>query len=137
VLDQTAITYPSVTLNAMSGEQIKQILEDVCDNLFNTDPYYQQGGDMVRVGGMTYTCDPSGASGQRISDMRLKGKLLDPNKTYKVAGWAAVSEAARDAGGEPIWDLVARHLRAQKTIAPPHLNVPHLKNVSGNPGLAL
>jgi sulfur-oxidizing protein SoxB len=137
VLDQTAITYPNVTLNSMSGEQIKQILEDVCDNLFNTDPYYQQGGDMVRVGGMTYTCDPSGASGQRISDMRLKGKLLDPNKTYKVAGWAAVSEAARDAGGEPIWDLVARHLRGQKTIAPPHLNVPHLKNVSGNTGLAL
>jgi sulfur-oxidizing protein SoxB len=137
VLDQTAITYPSVTLNAMSGEQIKQILEDVCDNLFNTDPYYQQGGDMVRVGGMTYTCDPMGASGQRISDMRLKGKLIDPNKSYKVAGWAAVSEAARDAGGEPIWDLVARHLRGKKSIAPAHLNMPHLKNVSGNPGLAL
>lgn len=136
VLDQTAITYPSVTLTNMTGAQIKTVLEDVCDNLFNPDPYYQQGGDMVRVGGMIFSCDPTAAMGSRIGDMALNGKPIDATKTYKVAGWAAVSEAARDAGGEPIWDLVARHLRAKKTVAAPTLNLPRLKNVEGNPGLA-
>ena len=135
VLDQTAITYPYVTLTQMKGSQIKQILEDVCDNLFNADPYYQQGGDMVRVGGLAYSCDPTATAGNRIGDMALKGKPIDAGKTYKVAGWAPVSEAARDAGGEPIWDLVARHLRARKTIAAPKVNLPHLKNVDGNLGL--
>ncbi|MCW2272837.1 thiosulfohydrolase SoxB [Rhodoblastus acidophilus] len=136
VLDQTAITYPSATLTNMTGAQIKTVLEDVCDNLFNPDPYYQQGGDMVRVGGMTFSCDPTAAMGARIADMAINGKPIDATKTYKVAGWAAVSEAARDAGGEPIWELVARHLRAKKTVAPPTLNLPRLKNVEGNPGLA-
>ncbi|HMN73410.1 MAG TPA: thiosulfohydrolase SoxB [Rhodoblastus sp.] len=106
LLDQTAIVYPYVTLTEMTGAQIKGVLEDVCDNLFNPDPYYQQGGDMVRVGGMSYSCDPT-------------------------------AEAARDAGGEPIWDLVARNLRARKTLKPPVLNVPTLKNVDGNPGMAV
>jgi sulfur-oxidizing protein SoxB len=119
----------------MSGSQIKTILEDVCDNLFNPDPYYQQGGDMVRVGGLEYTCDPTAAMGKRIQDMRLGGKLLDADKTYKVAGWAPVSEAARDKGGEPIWDLVARHLRSEKVIKAVKLNVPVLKGVTGNPGM--
>jgi sulfur-oxidizing protein SoxB len=86
----------------MSGETIKTILEDVADNLFNPDPYYQQGGDMVRVGGMQYTIDPAEAAGKRITDMRLKGKPIEANKMYKVAGWAPVSEAARDAKTEPI-----------------------------------
>jgi S-sulfosulfanyl-L-cysteine sulfohydrolase len=135
VLDQTAITYPYVTLTPMKGSQIKQILEDVCDNLFNADPYYQQGGDMVRVGGMSYSCDPTAAMGNRIGDMSLNAKPIDADKIYKVAGWAPVSEAARDAGGEPIWDLVARHLRAKKTIAAPKLNLPQLKNVEGNSGI--
>ncbi|MDK9695537.1 MAG: thiosulfohydrolase SoxB [Siculibacillus sp.] len=137
LLDQTAITYPHVTLTPMTGAQIKEVLEDVCDNLFNTDPYYQQGGDMVRVGGMTWSCDPTAAMGKRIDDMRLKGVPLEASKTYKVAGWAPVSEAARDAGGEPVWDLVARHLRSKKTIAPPKLDLPTLKNMDGNPGTAL
>ena len=137
VLDQTAITYPYTTVTQMSGDQIKQILEDVCDNLFNVDPYHQQGGDMVRVGGMSYSCDPTKNIGERIGDMALNGKPIEAGKTYKVAGWAPVSEAARDAGGEPIWDLVARHLRAKKTIAPPKLNLPQLKNVAGNPGLVV
>lgn len=137
VLDQTAITYPYVTLNNMTGAQIKQVLEDVCDNLFNADPYYQQGGDMVRVGGMSWSCDPTAAMGRRIDDMALNGKPIDANKSYKVAGWGPVSEAARDAGGEPIWDLVARYLRARKTVATPLLNLPRLKNVEGNPGMAL
>ncbi len=137
VLDQTAITYPYVTLTPMKGSQVKQVLEDVCDNLFNADPYYQQGGDMVRVGGLVWSCDPTATAGNRIGDMELNGKPIDAGKTYKVAGWAAVSEAARDAGGEPIWDLVARHLRAKKTIPAPKLNLPHIKNVDGNLGIAV
>ncbi|WP_431855407.1 thiosulfohydrolase SoxB [Azospirillum sp.] len=135
LLDQTAITYPSVTLTRMSGEMIKTVLEDVCDNLFNPDPYYQQGGDMVRVGGLSYTCDPAAPAGRRIQDMTLRGQPVEASKTYTVAGWAPVSEEARDAGGEPVWDLVARHLRAKKTVAPPALNLPKLKGVDGNPGV--
>jgi len=135
VLNQTAITYPFTTVTEMSGAQIKTVLEDVCDNLFNPDPYYQQGGDMVRVGGLEYTCEPNASMGNRIQDMRLDGKLLDASKTYKVAGWAPVSEAARDKGGEPIWDLVARHLRSEKVVKVATPNVPKLKGVSGNPGM--
>jgi sulfur-oxidizing protein SoxB len=135
VLNQTAITYPYTTLTEMSGEQIRNVLEDVCDNLFNPDPYYQQGGDMVRVGGLEYTCEPNAAMGKRIQNLRLDGKPLDAGKTYKVAGWAPVSEAARDAGGEPIWDLVARHLRNEKIVKATAPNVPKLKGVAGNPGM--
>jgi len=135
VLNQTAITYPYTTLTEMSGEQIRNVLEDVCDNLFNPDPYYQQGGDMVRVGGLEYTCEPTAAMGKRIQNLRLDGKPLDAGKTYKVAGWAPVSEAARDAGGEPIWDLVARHLRNEKIVKATAPNVPKLKGVAGNPGM--
>ncbi|MEI7842181.1 MAG: thiosulfohydrolase SoxB [Gallionellaceae bacterium] len=136
VMNQTAITYPYSTVTNMTGEQIKGILEDVCDNLFNPDPYYQQGGDMVRVGGLQYTCEPSAKMGSRIQDMRLDGQLLDASKTYKVAGWAPVTEAARDKGGEPIWDLVARHLRNEKVVKVTTPNVPRLKGVEGNPGIA-
>ncbi len=136
LLDQTAITYPYVTLNELSGEMIKTILEDVADNLFNPDPYYQQGGDMVRVGGLQYTCEPNATMGNRISAMRLRGKMLEADKKYKVAGWAPVSEDAKAAGGEPIWDLMARYLRGQKTLRPRALNVPKLIGVAGNPGVA-
>ncbi|WP_227817610.1 thiosulfohydrolase SoxB [Nitrogeniibacter aestuarii] len=136
LLDQTAITYPYTTVTEMKGSMIKTVLEDVCDNLFNPDPYYQQGGDMVRVGGLQYGCDPTADMGKRIFDMRLNGKPIDADKTYKVAGWAPVAETARDAGGEPVWDTVARYLRAQKTIAPRQLNLPTLKGVDGNPGMA-
>ncbi|MBU0621779.1 MAG: thiosulfohydrolase SoxB [Gammaproteobacteria bacterium] len=135
VLNQTAITYPYTTVTEMSGAQIKTILEDVCDNLFNPDPYYQQGGDMVRVGGLEYTCEPNAAMGKRIQDMRLDGKPLDAARTYKVAGWAPVSEAARDAGGEPIWELTARYLRNEKVVKATAPNVPKLKGVAGNPGM--
>jgi len=133
VMDQTAISYPSTTLTSMSGEQIKHILEDVGDNLFNPDPYYQQGGDMVRVGGMTYTCDPNAKIGNRIQDMRLNGKPLDAGKTYKVAGWAPVAEGA---SGEPIWEVVSRWLRDKKTITPRRLNTPKLVGMKGNAGIA-
>ena len=136
LLDLTAINYPYVTLTEMTGAQIKDVLEDVCDNLFNPDPYYQQGGDMVRVGGMRYRCNPTEKMGRRIDDMILNGRPIDAAKTYKVAGWAPVAEGARDAGGEPIWDLVARYLRAKKTIAAPALNLPQLSGVEGNPGIA-
>ncbi len=135
VMDQTAITYPSTTLSELTGETIKTILEDIADNLFNPDPYFQQGGDMVRVGGLSYTCEPNAAAGARINNMMLGGKPLDPAKKYKVAGWAPVAEGAGNAG-EPIWDLVSSYLRDKKTIAPPKLNLPTLTAVGGNPGIA-
>jgi sulfur-oxidizing protein SoxB len=136
LLDQTAITYPYTTLTRMTGAQIKLVLEDVADNLFNPDPYYQQGGDMVRVGGLSYRCDPTAASGRRILDMTLRGEAIGADKTYRVAGWAPVSEEAKQVGGEPIWDLVARHLRARGTIPEPRLNLPALAGIDGNPGIA-
>jgi sulfur-oxidizing protein SoxB len=132
VMSWSAITYPYSTLNDFSGETIKTILEDVCDNLFNPDPYYQQGGDMVRVGGLTYTCIPNETIGKRIADMRLDGRPIDPKKTYKVAGWAPVAEGAK---GEPVWDVIAAYLRDRKSIAPPKLNLPRLVGVEGNPGI--
>jgi S-sulfosulfanyl-L-cysteine sulfohydrolase len=133
VMDWSAITYPATTLNELSGAMVKTILEDVCDNLFNPDPYYQQGGDMVRVGGLTYTCTPGEAMGKRISDMRLGGKPIEAGKTYKVAGWAPVAEGVQ---GEAIWDVVTKYLRDRKTIAAPTLNAPKLVGVEGNPGIA-
>jgi sulfur-oxidizing protein SoxB len=133
VMDQTAITYPAVTVNALTGARIREILEDVCDNLFHLDPYLQQGGDMVRVGGMSYTCDPRAAMGARISDLRLNGRPVDADKTYKVAGWASVAEGVT---GEPVWDVLARYLRDRKTIAPLALNLPRLLNVQRDPGIA-
>jgi sulfur-oxidizing protein SoxB len=136
LMDQTAITYPYTTVTEMTGETIKTILEDVCDNLFNPDPYYQQGGDMVRVGGLAYTCDPGAKMGDRIGEMTLKGKPLDASKKYKVAGWAPVSEEAKQAGGEPIWDVMAKYLRDRKVVKPLALNLPRLKGVQGNPGIA-
>jgi len=136
LLDQTAITYPYTTLSMMSGQTIKTVLEDVADNLFNPDPYYQQGGDMVRVGGLQYTIDPAAAAGQRISEMRLNGKLIDADKSYRVAGWAPVSEEAKNQGGEPIWDVIARHLRDIKTVQSVKLNEPVIKGIAGNPGIA-
>ena len=136
LLDQTAITYPYVTVNEFTGETIKTILEDVADNLFNSDPYYQQGGDMVRVGGLQYSIAPNAKMGSRITSMLLNGKPIDAETKYKVAGWAPVSEEAKAAGGEPIWDLMARYLRAQKTIAPRKLNLPKVEGVAGNPGMA-
>jgi sulfur-oxidizing protein SoxB len=134
LMDQVAITYPQTTLNTMKGEQIHTIMEDVCDNLFNADPYYQQGGDMVRVGGIQYTIDPNQTIGKRITNMMLKGKPVDPNKTYKVAGWAPVGEGVQ---GTPIWDVVAEYLRDQKVIKPVKLNQPKVVGMGNNPGMVL
>ena len=115
VLSETAITYPETYVQSMTGSQIKDILEDVCDNLFNADPYYQQGGDMVRVGGLAYTCAPAEAVGHRISDLKLdNGTSLEAGKSYKVAGWASVNEQQ----GMPVWDVFAKHLRSGKTRGP-------------------
>jgi S-sulfosulfanyl-L-cysteine sulfohydrolase len=138
MMDQLAITYPHTTLTAMSGQMVKTVLEDVADNLFNPDPYYQQGGDMVRVGGLSYTLTPGAAMGARISDMRLLGTPVAADKTYKVAGWAPVSEEARDAGSKPVWDLVETWLRARPGARVParRINTPTLVGVAGNPGLA-
>jgi S-sulfosulfanyl-L-cysteine sulfohydrolase len=136
LMDQTAITYPSVTVSELSGEMIKTILEDVADNLFNPDPYLQQGGDMVRVGGLQYDIDPLAKGGTRISNMRLNGELLDAAKVYKVAGWAPVSEQYKSAPTEPIWSLMETYLKAERNVNVAKLNLPNLRNVQGNPGLA-
>ena len=133
LMDQTAITYPYATVNAFRGEQIKAILEDVADNLFNPDPYLQQGGDMVRVGGLSYACNPTARMGSRISDLRIGDRPLEPGKTYKVAGWAPVAEGA---SGTPVWELVERYLKDRRTIAPSVPNLPRLIGVAHNPGLA-
>jgi sulfur-oxidizing protein SoxB len=111
-------------------------MEDVCDNLFNADPYYQQGGDMVRVGGMTYAVDPTAKMGSRISDMRLGGKLIDASKKYKVAGWAPVAEEARNAGNKMVWELVEQWLKAQQggKVGARKLNAPKVTGVVPNPG---
>ncbi|CAG0948200.1 sulfur-oxidizing protein SoxB [Burkholderiales bacterium] len=136
LMDQTAITYPFVTVNEIKGAMIRTILEDVADNLFNPDPYYQQGGDMVRVGGLKYAIDPNAKAGSRITRMELAGKPVDADKSYKVAGWAPVSEEAKAAGGEPIWDVIERHLVHQRTIRARTLDLPELVGMRGNPGIA-
>jgi sulfur-oxidizing protein SoxB len=134
VMDQTCITYPETYRREMTGADIKAILEDVCDNLFNKDPYVQQGGDMVRVGGLDYVCDPAAGMGERITEMQLDdGTKVEADKTYVVAGWATVGSQSP---GEPIWETVATYLRDVKTVKIDKLNTPKLKNVKGNPGIA-
>ncbi|MGC8807953.1 MAG: thiosulfohydrolase SoxB [Thiomonas sp.] len=136
MMTQLAITYPYCTLSDMTGETVKNVMEDVCDNLFNPDPYYQQGGDMVRLGALEYTCAPKEKIGNRIQDMRLGGKPIDPKKTYKVAGWAPVQQASATPDNPPIWDIVEEYLKNQKVIKPLKVNEPKLIGVKGNPGLA-
>ena len=137
LLDMTATTYSYATLTDMKGDMIKTVLEDVADNLFNPDPYYQQGGDMVRVGGLTYACDPTAGAGKRISDMRLKGQLIDADKTYQVAGWAPVADDAAKAGNPMVWELVEKWLKARGgKVSPRQLNQPKLTGGLPNPGYA-
>ncbi|MGJ0489890.1 thiosulfohydrolase SoxB [Methylobacter sp.] len=114
VMNQTAITYPETYVRTMTGRELKAVLEDVADNLFNKDPYYQQGGDMVRVGGMAFVCDPEAEFGRRISRMRLSnGDSFEADKSYKVAGWASVRQVDT---GRPVWDVVADYLLDRKTV---------------------
>ncbi|MEP7057200.1 MAG: thiosulfohydrolase SoxB [Caldimonas sp.] len=131
MMDQLAITYPYATVTEISGATIKTILEDVADNLFNPDPYYQQGGDMVRVGGLEYVCAPHAAAGARISGMRLRGRPLEADRIYKVGGWAPVGEGVR---GEPIWDVVETWLRSKVTVPPRRPYRPELLGAAGDPG---
>ncbi|MBR0966497.1 thiosulfohydrolase SoxB [Bradyrhizobium diazoefficiens] len=133
LLAETAITYPETYVQEMTGAEIKNVLEDVCDNLFNADPYYQQGGDMVRAGGLGYTCTPDAAIGSRISDVRLSGgKALSANHRYKVAGWASVNGRQ----GAPVWDVVAKYLRSGRLFQERLGSGVTLKGVDGNPGIA-
>lgn len=111
----TSMTYPNAYRTEMTGEFLKIVLEDVADNIFNPDPYYQQGGDMVRVGGMGYRIDISKPQGERISEMTLlsTGEAIDPARTYVVAGWASVNEGTE---GPPIWDVVEAHISKLGTV---------------------
>jgi sulfur-oxidizing protein SoxB len=131
VLSETAITYPETYALGMTGSQIKDLLEDVCDNLFNADPYYQQGGDMVRVGGFNYTCAPGESAGRRISELKLDdGRVLEAGKNYKVAGWGSVNAQQ----GKPVWDVFARYLASAKTAEARGAGVT-LRGVEDNPGI--
>ncbi len=118
IFNATAMSYPNAYRTEMTGEFLHIVLEDVADNLFNPDPYYQQGGDMVRVGGMSYRIDIDQPQGSRISDMTLlkTGEKIDASKTYMVAGWASVNE---DTEGPPIWDVVEAHIRKEGTVSIP------------------
>ncbi|NNL19038.1 MAG: thiosulfohydrolase SoxB [Boseongicola sp.] len=111
----TSMTYPEAYRTEMTGEFLKIVLEDVADNIFNPDPYYQQGGDMVRTGGLAYRVDVKKPQGQRISGMTLlaTGEAIDPSRSYVVAGWASVNEGTE---GPPIWDVVEAHIKDQGTV---------------------
>ena len=133
VMAQTAITYPETYMNEMSGETIKLILEDVADNLFNTDPYQQQGGDMVRIAGLEYSLDAAAAIGDRIRDLRLRGgEPLSGKRQYKVAGWGVVGQVA---SGPPVWEIVINWLKGRKEVNLPYLQMPRLLNLRDNPGV--
>jgi sulfur-oxidizing protein SoxB len=133
VMNLTAITYPETVVSELTGAAIKALMEDVSDNLFHPDPYYQQGGDMVRVGGLSYSCAPGNRIGARIGDLRLRGRPIDSGKTYKVASWAPVADGA---SGEPVWEVLSRYLRDKKTVVPRKLELPRLIGVAGNLGVA-
>ena len=117
IYNATAITYPAAYRTTISGARLKDILEDIADNLFNPDPYYQQGGDMVRVGGIAYTVDVGQPMGRRISQLRLlrTGTAVDPGRDYVVAGWASINE---DTQGPPLWDVVANYIAARGEVSP-------------------
>jgi len=133
VLGETAISYPQTYVQKMTGSEIKNTLEDICDNLFNPDPYYQQGGDMVRLGGLSYSCSPGEGIGRRISDLKLdNGRNLEPNKRYSVASWASVNAQQ----GIPVWEVFSRHLAASAKPLDARPDGVILKGVAGNPGLA-
>ena len=132
LMEQTAITYPDTSVVQMTGIEIKQHLEKLCDKIFNEDPYQHQGGDMIRTGGLTYACEPGAKKGTRISELQVRGKALEADKTYKVTRWG-VGSAQDD--GPAAWDVVETYL---KNLAKPFSytpNIPRLVGVADNPGL--
>ena len=131
VMAQTAITYPFTEVKEMTGADIKMILEDKADNLFNADPYLQQGGDMTRVGGLQYSLEPAASIGKRIDNMTLNGKPMMDSHKYKVASWGSLDE---NASGPPVWNVIEQYLRDQPTVTAIPLNLPRLIGVDGNPG---
>jgi len=116
IFNVTSMTYPEAYRTEMTGEFLHIVLEDVADNLFNPNPYYQQGGDMVRTGGLGYRIDVTQPQGSRITELTLlkTGERIDPAKSYQVAGWASVNEGTE---GPPIWDVVENHIRKQGTVS--------------------
>jgi sulfur-oxidizing protein SoxB len=133
IATQTAITYPETYMRPMKGSLVKEILEDVADNLFNPDPFYQQGGDMVRTGGLSYTIEPKKGFGKRITNLKLSnGKTIDPNKMYNVAGWSTVNGKS---DGEPIWDTVVTYLQDVKHIKNLKIDTPDMIGIKNNPGI--
>ncbi|WP_020146732.1 thiosulfohydrolase SoxB [Thioalkalivibrio sp. ALJ15] len=132
VMSQTVTTYSEVQRNEMTGEQLKNTLEDVANSIFNQNPYHHRGGDMVRTGGIKYTIDPHESMGSRISDLEINGEPIDMDKNYVVAGWANVHEPL---DSEPVWELVADYLREKGTVEVSKPYLPKMKNVEGDPGL--
>ncbi len=134
VMAQTAITYPQVTVSYYSGEEVKSIMEQIADNLFNKDPYYVQGGDMVRVGNVQYVIDPAAGYPHYIRDLSIGGKPVEAQKKYKFAGWASVTAPVE---GEPVWEVYARWLKRRKRVKVERLDLPRLTgDMKGNPGIA-
>lgn len=133
---QTAMTYPETYATDMKGSLVKEILEDVADNLFNEDPFYQQGGDMVRTGGISYRIDPKKKFGERITNivMTKTGKPMESNKMYKVAGWSTVGSVSP---GEPVWETTETYLKNLKHIDASNLKIDNIDmiGVKGNPGV--
>jgi sulfur-oxidizing protein SoxB len=128
IYNATGITYPAAYRQTMTGARLKEVLEDVADNLFNPDPYYQQGGDMVRLGGVAYAIDIDQPIGRRIFDLRLlrTDQPIEPAREYVVAGWASVNEGTE---GPPIWDVIIDHIRKQRVVAPKEVD--RVRVVSG------
>ena len=134
LMTQTAMTYPETYRRGISGQGIKDILEDVADNLFNPDPFYQQGGDMVRTGGISYKINPTAKIGERISEITLtrNGEKLQANKEYQVAGWSTVGAQSP---GEPVWETVETYLRAIKHVKNLKIDTPDIVGIKNNPGI--
>ena len=133
LMEQTAITYPHTSVAQMTGAEIKQHLEKLCDKIFNDDPYQHQGGDMVRTGGLMYVCEPAAKINSRISGMTLNGLPIDADKSYKVAKWGVGSAGAK---GEPVWEVVEQYLKNTPPLKSRAPNVPRLIGVDSNPGVA-
>lgn len=133
LMEQTATTYPNTSLGQMTGAEIKQHLETLCDKIFNDDPYQHQGGDMVRTGGLVYACEPAAKIDSRISDMTLNGQPIQADKSYKVARWGVGSAQS---AGEPVWDVVEQYLKSAPIVKDHTPNIPRLIGLGSNPGFA-